>query len=115
MPDCSHVIVHCIDFRTQRATRRLRRSLGVSERDCDRVSVAGGAANLDQLEVNLSLSHRLHHSTTAILTIHEDCGAGAKVEDLHKAAKIALRIGYQVRLFIIKLDKRRWEEIPITP
>jgi len=114
MANCSHVIVHCIDFRTQQAARRLRRSLGVSERDCDCVSVAGGAANLEQLEVNLSLSRRLHHSSTAILTIHEDCGAGAKLADLYEASLIAHKLGFKVRLFVIKIDKRRWEEIPFT-
>ncbi|HRH25608.1 MAG TPA: hypothetical protein PLD99_01475 [Parcubacteria group bacterium] len=112
MANCSFVIVHCIDFRTQKSGKKLRRSLGISEKDCDVISVPGGAGNIEQLKHCLELSHRLHHTSTAILTVHEDCGAGAKKEDLKKAASIAIQIGLKPRCFFIKLD-RKWEEIMV--
>jgi len=110
MADCSHVIVHCIDFRTQRVADRLRRSLGVSKRDCDRIAVAGGAANFSSARSNLELSYKLHHTHTAILTVHEDCGAGAKEDDLREAARMAREIGLRPKTFFLLL-KGGWREI----
>ncbi len=112
MVDCSYVIVHCIDFRTQKAGRKLRRSLGISERDCDVISVPGGAGDIEQIRRCLELSHRLHHTSVAILTVHEDCGAGAKKEDLFSSALVAREIGLKPRCFFIRLN-RRWEEVPV--
>lgn len=112
MADCSHVIVHCIDFRTQRVAEHLRTSLGVSKRDCDRIAVAGGAANFESVRSNLELSHKLHHTHTAILTVHEDCGAGAKEEDLVKAAEIAHAIGLKPRTFVLMLNGS-WKKVRV--
>jgi hypothetical protein len=99
-----------MDFRSQRSAKKLRRSLSVSERDCDCMSVAGGAGNFEQLRHNLELSHRLHESKNVILTVHEDCGAGAKREDLYRAATIAKEIGLIPRMFYLSLDGH-WEEV----
>ena len=84
---CKACAVHCMDFRIQKTTDNLLKSLGLSEGDFDRVSIAGGAANFEQLEKHLELSKKLHNPSQIILTIHEDCGAGAKIEDLEKTLK----------------------------
>ena len=119
MKKCPHVFVHCMDFRTQHTVEGLAESLGIKgssllgmKGSFDRVSVQGGAANFEQLKIHLASAKRLHECTMAILTVHEDCGAGAKSEDLQVAAKMARELGYKVRLFFIKLDNT-WEEITV--
>lgn len=75
------------------------------------VTFAGGAANMEQLKIHLGLSKRLHDSCMPVLSgVHEDCGAGAVKEDLFKAAEIARSLGFDPRLFFIKLDGT-WEEV----
>lgn len=110
MDTCTYVVFGCMSYKVQRITRKLRRSLGISERDCDYISVAGGAGNLDQVRMHLGLSRSLHNSSIAILTIHEKCGAGAKESDLQEAAAIAREIGFIPRLFVIT-ENGRWREI----
>ena len=46
---------------------------------------------------------KLHDSSTAVLSVHEDCGAGAKKEDLLKAAETARSLGFEPKLFYISL------------
>jgi hypothetical protein len=99
-----------MDFRSQRTAKKLRRSLGVSEKDCDCMSVPGGAGNFEQLEKNLELSHRLHETRDTILTVHEDCGAGAKRLDLLRASEIAKKLGLKPRMFYLPLNGK-WEEV----
>jgi len=106
-----------MDFRTQHTVDALIETLGLKGSQilnirgtCDRVSVQGGAANFEQLRIHLASAKKLHECSTAILTVHENCGAGAKIEDLQTAANMAKEFGYKVRLFFIKLDGS-WEEI----
>lgn len=99
-----------MDFRIQGTLTKLLTHLQINEGTFDRVSVAGGAGNFEQLSHHLGLSKKLHASQVAILTIHEDCGAGAKKEDLPKAFELASQAGFESRLFFIKLDGT-WEEV----
>lgn len=110
MDGCTYVVFGCMSYKVQRITRKLRRSLGISEKDCDYISVAGGAGNLEQVQMHLGLSRKLHTSSIAILTIHEKCGAGAKESDLYQAGKIAREIGFTPRLFVIT-ENGRWREL----
>lgn len=101
---CHALIVHCIDFRFQGAIRKLFNSLGLRHGHFDRLSVAGGAGNFKILEEHAPLSRKLHEPELVILTIHEDCGAGAKKEDLRKARKIAKKSIPNTRCFYLKLN-----------
>lgn len=71
---------------------------------------AGGAGNFDILKHHAPLSRKLHCPNVAILTVHEDCGAGAKKEDLIKAKEIAQELFETIHCFYLKLDGT-WEEI----
>src|SRR6185312_5945607 len=110
MHTCSHAVVGCMDFRIQKTVSNLLEHLKVHEGTFDRVTFAGGAANKEQLKHHLELSKRLHDSGMAILSVHEDCGAGAKKEDLYEAAETARSLGYDPKMFYIKLDGT-WEEV----
>ncbi|OHA15657.1 MAG: hypothetical protein A3G52_00825 [Candidatus Taylorbacteria bacterium RIFCSPLOWO2_12_FULL_43_20] len=101
---CKNFIIHCIDFRFQKAHEELISKLGINYGDFDRVAVAGGAGNFEQLRTHAEISNRLHDTDTVILTIHEDCGAGAKKEDFTKAKEIANEFFSQVKLVHINLD-----------
>ena len=111
MNKCRNRFVQCMDFRTQHTADGLVESLGMKgstllgmRGTCDRVSVQGGAANFEQLKIHLESAKRLHGCSTVILTVHENCGAGAKKEDLQTAARMAKELGYTARLFWLKLD-----------
>ena len=108
---CSHCLVHCMDFRIQKTINSLLESLKIKEGGFDRVSIAGGAANFEQLKRHIELSSALHSPKTFILTIHEDCGAGAKPDDLVRARMMAQNSYPEcdIRTFFIKLDGT-WEE-----
>lgn len=110
MHTCSHAVFGCMDFRIQGTIEKLLKHLNVKEGTFDRVICAGGAANKEQLETHLGLSKRLHDSHVAVLSVHEDCGAGAVKEDLYKAADTARSLGFEPKLFYIKLDGT-WEEV----
>ena len=100
-----------MDFRISgEATQNLIASLGLRE-NCDIILLPGGAKNLEQLESCLALSKNLHESKKAILTIHEDCGAGAAKKDLQKAKELVANKfpEYEVRCYVINLDGS-WEE-----
>ena len=107
---CPCILVHCIDFRFQGTIDKLIRSLGYNPGDFDRVSVAGGAGNFEILKHHAPLSKRLHDPEMIILTVHEDCGAGAKKEDLMTAKKIVSETIPHARCFFLKLDGS-WEEM----
>jgi hypothetical protein len=113
MAHCENIIVHCMDPRIQHTMRKLRRQLNVADGHYDLIAVAGGAGNFEQLEKHLELSKRLHASTTAILTVHDDCGAGAKPEDLKKASEIARKLGFSVRAFVVHLERPLLEEVQV--
>jgi hypothetical protein len=110
MHTCSHAVVGCMDFRIQKTVDNLLEHLNIHQGSFDRVTCAGGAANTDQLKTHLGLSKKLHDSSTAVLSVHEDCGAGAKKEELLKAAETARSLGFDPKLFYIKLDGT-WEEV----
>lgn len=108
---CSHCVVHCMDFRIQKTLSNLFASLSVKEGDFDRVSVAGGAANIEQLKRHVELSRSLHNPSVFILTIHEDCGAGARLEDLENAKQLVQNSYPEctIKAFFVRLDGT-WEE-----
>lgn len=110
--DCTNGFVHCMDFRIQPTLERLLADEGVMAGDFDRVSVAGGAGNFEVLRTHLELSKRLHRTHRFLLTVHEDCGAGARRADLSEAARIAREVepGSEVRGFYVKLDGT-WERV----
>ncbi|MEO5646045.1 MAG: hypothetical protein ABIO57_03175 [Candidatus Paceibacterota bacterium] len=107
---CKNFVVTCMDFRIQATVEALLENLGIEKGTYDRTSFAGGAADTENLKKHLELSKRLHESSHAILTIHEDCGAGAKEADLLTAKTIADELGFTSQLFTIKLDGT-WEEV----
>lgn len=113
MHTCSHAVIGCMDFRIQKTVTKLLEHLNIPEGTFDRVTFAGGAANMEQLKIHLGLSKKLHDSCTAVLSVHEDCGAGAVKEDLFKAADTARALGFDPKLFFIKLDGT-WEEVKET-
>lgn len=103
---CEAAVVHCMDFRIQETVNNLLKSLNLKEGDFDRISVAGGAANFEQLKRHIELSKSLHHSRLFILTIHEDCGAGAKMENLLEAKELIMKThpDCEIKSFYIKLN-----------
>lgn len=107
------LVVHCMDWRIQRAVDELVASLGIVAGEFDRISVPGGAGNSGVLEEYVETSVRLHRPPVAILTVHEDCGAGAKREDLLAAAAVAGKYGLSIRAFYVKLDGS-WDEVGIA-
>lgn len=110
MHTCSHAVIGCMDFRIQGTVAKLLDHLNVNDGSFDRITFAGGAANADQLKIHLGLSKKLHDSCVAVLSVHEDCGAGAVKEDLLTAAETARSMGFEPKLFYIKLDGT-WEEV----
>jgi hypothetical protein len=109
---CASSFVHCMDFRIQPTLDRLLVNEGVMAGDFDRVSVAGGAGNFQELRHHLTLSCKLHHPRSFLLTVHEDCGAGAKREDLEEAVRIAREIEpeSEVEAFFVRLDGT-WDRV----
>lgn len=103
---CKTCFVHCMDFRFQKAFGELLESLGVKPGDFDRLSIPGGAGNFEKLKEYLTLSKDLHAARQFILTIHEDCGAGAKKEDLKEAVRIAKEVlpEAEIKTFYVSLD-----------
>ena len=76
---CEAVVVHCIDFRFQKAISEF---LGKKfPGGYDRIAVAGGVKDLVEngehsaIFRNLKISFDLHHPKTIVLIQHEDCGA----------------------------------------
>lgn len=86
------VVVCCMDFRFQKAIQELIKENGLEYGDYDLVSIKGGAGNFDQLREHLIVAKKLHNPQQIILTVHEDCGAKAKEEDLSKAVEISQEI-----------------------
>ncbi|MCA9391623.1 hypothetical protein KC614_00270 [candidate division WWE3 bacterium] len=109
---CGNCVFHCMDFRFQKTFDSLIESLEIELGDFDRVSVAGGAGNFEQLERHLELTTKLHDAKTLVLTVHEDCGAGATRDDLIKAIGIAKETYPErtVKAFYVMLDGT-WEEV----
>lgn len=71
---CSTLIVHCLDFRLQRAIKKYleeQKLLG----DCDVVAIAGAVKNLEFVLDQVDISKRLHNIKKIILMNHTDCGA----------------------------------------
>ena len=101
---CLYFVISCMDFRFQSSVDKLLESENIHLGDFDRVSVAGGAGNFKSLDEHASISKKLHDTQTAVLIVHEDCGAGAKLEDLPKAAAIAKKYFSDIRCFYLKLD-----------
>lgn len=80
---CRALVIHCIDFRFQKAIREFLAGQGLLG-DCDILSIAGitkglvGGENepsfayiLNQIDI----SHRLHGISEVVLFHHTDCGA----------------------------------------
>ena len=107
------VVVSCMDLRTQSVRRRLINHLQIDDGTFDLVAVPGGAGDFRQLKRCLGVSCRLHSVPEVILTVHEDCGAGARKEDLLRAARIATKMGVKYRAFYLfrTEDDWSWEEV----
>lgn len=58
---------------------------------------------MEQLKIHLGLSKKLHDSCMAVLSVHEDCGAGAVKEDLFKAADTARSMDSTPSYFLLNL------------
>jgi carbonic anhydrase len=80
---CKNAIVHCIDFRLQKALKNYMEGNGLLG-DCDVVSAAGGVKNREFMMEQIALSKNLHGIERVILINHTDCGAyGGGDETLH--------------------------------
>ena len=101
---CKVFVAHCMDFRFQKSVMELLARLGLNYGDFDRLTVAGGAGNFNALEDHIHLSKKLHTPSSAILLVHEDCGAGAKKEDLHHAKRIVFPHIEKVLCFYLRLN-----------
>jgi len=101
-----------MDFRIQQTVELLLAELMVDYDDFDRVSIPGGAGNIALFEEMALLSKRLHDINMVVLTVHEDCGAGATMDDLKEAISIAKNSlpDVEVRAFYIYLDGH-WDEV----
>ena len=86
------IVICCMDFRFQKAINELIKESGLEYGDYDLVSIKGGAGNFQQLKEHLLVAKKLHNPQQIILTIHEDCGAKAKKEDLITAIEISQEI-----------------------
>ncbi|MFH1769807.1 MAG: carbonic anhydrase [Parcubacteria group bacterium] len=108
---CNGVLVQCIDWRIQNTLAELLKSLNIET--ADRVSIPGGAGKQPQLvDEWCDLSCKLHEPNTIVLTVHEDCGAGATKDDLIKAFNRTKQkhSNRTVRAFFVNLDGS-WEEL----
>jgi len=114
---CDGVIVQCMDWRIQKTLSELLKSLDLETADC--LSIPGGAGkNPELVDQWVELSIKLHQPDTILLTVHEDCGAGATRDDLAEAFK-RIKKTYSgdsdtpnktFRAFWINLDGS-WEEL----
>lgn len=90
MPNCSNVIVNCIDFRYQSHIQEYIKELSIKG-DVDVINIVGGGAKLDNYKISgktmLDVSLELHTPKNIILTGHEDCGAGTTLEELQEKEK----------------------------
>ena len=112
MHACKGFFIGCMDFRLcSTAVPKFLDSLGLMG-DCDSCVVAGGAKDLEQLEKMLSLSIRLHGASRVVLTVHEDCGAGATKDDLAVATKLVEEKfpSCSIERYFLKLNGT-WEKI----
>ena len=86
------IVICCMDYRFQYAIHELIKENGLEYGDYDLVSIKGGAGNFIQLREHLEVAKKLHNPQKIILTVHEDCGAKAKEEDLNNAIIISKEI-----------------------
>jgi len=108
---CNGVLVHCMDWRFQRFFKNLMTELNLEK--ADRISLPGGGGkNPDLVDAWIALSCKLHEPTNVVLTVHEDCGAGATKDDLIEAFNRTKEKhpDKTVRAFFINLDGT-WEEV----
>lgn len=117
MSTCHGFVIACMDFRIQQAVDDLIRTLRIQIGDFDRVTVAGGAGNMELLQYHIDLAQRLHHPDTFILTAHDGCGYGTTLASF-------VRVVWQVKAMLPPEDTVRafwffptadgiwrWEEI----
>lgn len=84
--NCDALITTCIDFRFQKyITDWIAENF--EPRTFDRVALAGGVFDLDQILKQIEISHRLHHIKKVILINHEDCGAYGEAGTAEKHAE----------------------------
>lgn len=97
--------VQCCDHRFQKAGRALRRHLGIKSGHYDLISIPGGAGDLSTFQNAMALLHdKRLDDRLAVLTIHEDCAAGATETDLAKTVNAAKEFFPEVKGYILKLD-----------
>ncbi len=119
MGQCKGLVVGCMDFRIQQALDDLIRHLRIQIGNFDRVTVAGGAGNMELLQYHLVLAQRLHHPDTFVLTAHDDCGYGTTLKSFTDAVcrvKATLPPEDMVRafwVFEVRPGIWGWEEISI--
>lgn len=71
----------------------------------DDVRCPGGAADLESLRKSLAIGVTYHNVTRVVLTVHENCLAGAERADLFDAARVARELGVaDITLIYFKLD-----------
>ena len=108
---CSSCLVHCMDWRIQNTLIKLLQELG--EETADRISIPGGAGKYPELvDEWVALSCKLHDPKQIILTVHEDCGAGATKNDLIESLARVKKNNpdRDVKAFFVMLDGR-WQEV----
>lgn len=112
MHTCDAVTITCIDFRFQKFLEDwLHENIGIN--NYDRVALAGGVFNFDEIAKQAEVSHRLHAIKKVILINHEDCGAYGKegtkekhIADLtNAAAKLSEKLpSLKIATYYLHLD-----------
>ena len=106
---CRACLVRCGDQRLHQLARRLLVDLEIPEDACHVIAVPGGAAYAG-LATLLQTVLSLCRPEQTILTIHEDCLAGAVHQQLLDAYAMARQHTDRIRMFIFK-SEGGWEEI----
>lgn len=132
-PRCTHVILHCIDFRIQPVLQNWMLEKDMVG-DVDIISTAGSCKNQAVALENLEIACRLHRPEHLWFLQHEDCGAyGGRLAfdsdvaqrqtllgDMEALARRAtkLRRGIRVHQLLVRAGKKGWwvEEVgTVTP
>ncbi|OGJ50876.1 hypothetical protein A2335_00850 [Candidatus Peregrinibacteria bacterium RIFOXYB2_FULL_32_7] len=72
--NCKAVIVHCIDFRFQKALNEFLQKNDLIG-NIDRISIPGGVKDMKKVLEYVELSVKLHGTKEVYLVNHQDCGA----------------------------------------
>lgn len=79
--NCRASVVSCIDFRIQETLEKFFKENKLVD-NSDRIELAGGVKDAEEVVAQLQISHRLHGTKEVWLFQHENCGAYGLPEDI---------------------------------